>query len=390
MVNIGKFQEVLEKNFNIKEWESKVQDERKQPIILPGTIFKLGMEMVLFGQKSLLEVDEFGEKEWFLAWHKSHRKKVASDTTMERSLEGFNIKILQEILAEAYESLGNLKASYKVLPSGKMRRVGIVDGSDFGGFRGVVFTIAGMVNSPLDIEPYSLGKELEAARNVISRVKARFGRGCVDITLKDGLHMSRDNILHCKEELGSEVFIKTKEETLDIVEDARGLFFRGEPEIGDGIERVEGVDSTRKIEYRITACAGFRWQDIPYEFKVAHVWERKIKPIKGRPEIEEFWAITTDTSLSAEDMRELAHFRWEIENNTFKRLNSLVGSKRGYIRNEKVKRALLLIWFVGLILLGFCIMMRKLQGKKKAKETWRVVVRAWHDFVLLSWKNDTS
>jgi hypothetical protein len=164
MINISKFKKILERNFNMKGWESKVQDERKQPIILPGTIFKLGMEMVLFGQKSLLE--------------------------MERSLEGFDIKILQEILAEAYESLGNLKASYKVLPSGQMRRVGIVDGSDFGGFRGVVFTIAGMVNSPLDIEPYSLGKELKAARNLLSRIKARFfGKGCEDIILEDGLYI---------------------------------------------------------------------------------------------------------------------------------------------------------------------------------------------------------
>jgi len=61
MINIGNFWEILEKNFPIKKWEKKVQDKRKRPIILTGTIFKLGMVMVPFGQKSILEVDEFGE-----------------------------------------------------------------------------------------------------------------------------------------------------------------------------------------------------------------------------------------------------------------------------------------------------------------------------------------
>lgn len=390
MINIGKFKQILEENFPIKKWERKLHDKRKRPIIPAGTIFKLAREMVFLGQRSLLSVDEFGKKGWALKWHKSKRKDVASDTTMERSLEGFEIEELREILRESYECLGNMGGSYKILPSGKRMKVGIVDGSDFGGFRSVVFTIGGLVNSPLDLEPYSMGKELNSTKILLSRVKTRFGRGCVDIILEDGLHLTKDNILQCKTELGTEVLLKTKEENLSIIQDARGLFFRGEAEIDDGIERVEGIDTTRMVEYRITACAGFRWQDIPFEFKVAHVFERKIKPIKGRPDVEEFWVVTTDTSLSAEDIRELAHFRWEIENNTFKRLNFLVGSKRSYIRNANVKKVLLLIWFIGLILFGFCMMMRKLEGEKRPKETLRTMVEAWYDFVILLWKNSSS
>jgi len=49
------------------------------------------------------------------------------------------------------------------------------------------------------------------------------------------------------------------------------FFFRGKSELRDGIERVEWVDTTRMVEYRITACGAFRCQDIPFEFKVAYV-----------------------------------------------------------------------------------------------------------------------
>ncbi|MGD1017986.1 MAG: hypothetical protein ABSA12_01575 [Verrucomicrobiia bacterium] len=42
----------------------------------------------------------------------------------------------------------------------------------------------------------------------------------------------------------------------------------------------------------------------------------------------EFWVLTTDESLRAAEMRELAHARWAIENNGFKHSNAVVGSKR--------------------------------------------------------------
>lgn len=376
MVSIGNLNKTLKGKFPLLEWQKKVEDKRKRPIIPTGTIFKLVMEMVFFGQKSLLAVDEFGENPGILKWYRSKRDKVASDTTIERSLEGFNIEVLRGILGEAYESLGHLKASFKSLPSGKEMRVGIVDGSDFGGFLATVFTVSGLVNCPLDLEIYRKGKELEAAKNLLSRVKTRLGEDDVDIILGDALYLTKG------QELRSEVLIKTREESLNIIEDAKGLFFRLESELGDGIERVEGVDEKRLVEYQITACGGFKWQDLPYTFKVAHVVERRIKPIKGRSEIEKFWVITTNLSLSAEDMRELAYSRWEIENNVFKRLNSLVGSKRRYIRKIKVKEALLLIWFLGLILFVFVMMMRKLRGEQKAKDTWRKLVTKWYNFVI--------
>lgn len=384
-MNIGKATKFLEEKFHLKEWKKKVQDERKRPIISPGVIFKLVREMVFLGQKSLLSVDKFNRSTEVLNWYgKKGKKMVVSDTTMTLSLGGFNCEKLREILKDAYRVSEKEGTSAMTLPSGKKLRIGIVDGSKLGGIMGSVLMVPGIVNAPLDVERYTMGKELEATKIVLNRTVKRFGKGFVNIILGDALYLTTNHISQCREHLGSEVLIKTENECLDIIKDARGLFFGAEGKIGDGIEQLKGLDITRSIEYEIIACSDFRWQELPYEFKIAHVREKKLKPIKGRSEIKEFWIVTTDVNLSGEDMRELYHIRWEIENNVFKRLNSLVKSKRGYIRNPKVKEALLLIWFVGLILLGFYIMWQNLREKKEsAKKGWnRIIQEFWLTFYL--------
>ncbi len=375
MINIGKFNQLLEEKFPIKGWKKEVKDNRKRPIISPGTIFKLVSETVIFEQQNLLEVDNFARTPVALNWHQSNRQMVASDTTIERSLEGFNCEVVRKILKDAHLVLEKERTGGIILPSGRRLRFGIVDGSEFGGFPASVLTITGMVNAPVDIELYSKGKELAGTRNLLQRAGKRFGKGFVDIIGGDGLYITKDHLLQCKEELGCDALIKTKEERLTIIQDAKGLFFGMEPEAGDGIERIEGVDINRHLKYQVIATAGFSWQDIPFKLKVAYVREEILKPIKGRPDVEEFWVITTDESLTAEDMRELAHKRWEIENNVFKRLNGLVKSKRRNTHKARVKEAFLLIWFVGLILLGFYIMWRRLLGQNKPRQTWKAIAR---------------
>lgn len=373
-MNIGKFNQLLEEKFPLKEWDKKVEDERKRPIIPPGTIFKSVREMVPFAQESLLKVDGINRLPQMLKWHKSKRSMVASDTTIERSLSGFNREKIREILGETYEILNEEKISGIVLPSGKELKTGIVDGSELGGFLFSVLLIPGMVNAPVDVDLYSQGKELEASRNILNRAKDRFGEGFVDLIIGDALYRKKF-LLECKQDLGCDALFMTEDKSLTIIQDAMGLFFGTEPAGDDGIERIEGVDTSRNIHYKIIAAGGFIWEDFPFELKVAYVWEEHLKPKKGRPEVEEFWVVTTRVSLSGEDMRELKHHRWEIENNVFKRLNALVKSKRRNTHKAKVKEVFLLMWFVGLILLGYYMMWRKLLGESKSKETWVLITQ---------------
>jgi hypothetical protein len=37
---------------------------------------------------------------------------------------------------------------------------------------------------------------------------------------------------------------------------------------------------------------------------------------------EDFWVLSTDENFTGEQLRELGHIRWRIENNGFKQLNT--------------------------------------------------------------------
>ncbi len=332
------------------------------------------MEMIPLGQKSLLRVDQIARTDGFKRWHKSERKMVASDSTIERSLKGFDLFPVRGMLKEIYRKLRDEKTLETKLQSGRKLIVGITDGSGFGKFMGCVLAIAGKINIAVDVELYRRGKELEASRNVLSRSGKQLGRGFVNIVVGDGLYITKENIKQCKEELGCDVLIKTGEERLAIIGDARGLFFGRKAHRHDNIERMEGIDYERSVKYKITACGDFQWQDIPYNLKVAYVEEEKLKPKPGEKKTESFWVVTTDESLTGEEMRELAHLRWQIENNVFRRLNGLVRSKRCYTHNRHVRESLLLIWFVGFALFGYYLMEEGLKNLslkfKGMKKTW--------------------
>lgn len=374
-MNIGKYREFCEEKFGLRRSLGKIRDSRKRPQIPLATVLRSVMDMVAMGQRSLLEVDQCGRDDSFKAWHGSRRRMVASDTTIERTLEGIDLSEVREMLygtVRCAEAGGLLRA---VLPSGRAVRVGIVDGSDFGGFEGCVFALGRV---PVDVEMHTRGKELNAACRLLSRVGHAFGKDFVDVVVGDGLYMSRHHIRQCKEELHCDALIKTTEERLTVIEDAKGLFAKpfGPRE---GVERIEGVDVERKVKYMVTAAGGFEWDGLPYRLKVARVEEEKLKPRGGKGKFEVFWTVTTDETLSGEEMRELAHLRWVIENDVFKRLNELVGSKRGFLRNARVKEAMLLLWFAALVMLRSYLadpglaMVRKAYAAVKA--TWKFVTR---------------
>ena len=56
--------------------------------------------------------------------------------------------------------------------------------------------------------------------------------------------------------------------------------------------------------------------------------------------------LTSLEELTAEQMRELAHWRWDIENNGFKSLNTLVHTKHLYAHDLHAAEAMTLILFI--------------------------------------------
>jgi len=123
---------------------------------------------------------------------------------------------------------------------------------------------------------------------------------------------------------------------------------------------------------------GLEWQGLTLTVARVQEWELDVKT--GLVERTEFHVLTTATGLTGEDLRELAHLRWEIENNIFKRLNFLVGSKRPWSRKPKVMKMFLRAWMIGLTLLGAYLFEL---GWNELKTTWEAMKKTWSCVIRL-------
>jgi hypothetical protein len=200
-----------------------------------------------------------------------------------------------------------------------------------------------------------------------------------------GLYMTVEDLQWCKEVGGCHGLVKTTDERLTVMTDAKGIF--ANPDLfGQDIERYEGIDVERGVSYTIQAAKGFTWQGL--SLKVALVIETALKPRADRPEQTSFWVITTDESLSGKDMREVAHLRWHIENRTFRRLSQLVGSKRRLTKNRHVREVLLGLWFIGLNILGLLWGWMRPEVWPKiyqtAKKTWLWLAKMFEREVIVA------
>lgn len=75
---------------------------------------------------------------------------------------------------------------------------------------------------------------------------------------------------------------------------------------------------------------------------VAHIKESYIKEKKQ----EDYWVLCTDESLNGEQLRELSHLRWSIENNGFKQLNAQTNCDHVYTHDGHSFLALMLLIFI--------------------------------------------
>jgi len=344
-MKIDKIRRFDKKNFGLFEKFQQVPDNRKRPAIPMSTILQGGMDMSLLGFSSMLELDQHNRTLPFKYLYGSEREMVFSDSTMARMLEQVPRKMMRDMLYHCYGIVERKDWNQTILPSGRSVKVGIVDGSGLGQLMTSVLVVSGAANWVVDFEVMEgRGHELNASRRLLARALSQLGQGFVSHLLYDGLMMVQDDFEYCLNTLGCHLVVKTREKGLNLITEAREIFSREDP----AIEVVKGTDLERNFEYEIKTTGGFKWNKLPFNFKVAQVEVKHLKPsAKKRSEDELFWVVTTDESLGAQDMRSLAHQRWQIENNVFKEMNGLVGTKNRYIRNENTKWCLLCLWFLG-------------------------------------------
>ncbi len=371
-MNIDAYKKYCTEIFRMETWDGKIRDKRKRPVIKSDQIFQGICQMPVLGQDSFLSWDEYARTSEARKWHGSDRAMVASDSSLERIAGGLERRGIEEIGYEVTDKADEQALWDLKLPSGKKLRFGIVDGHHAGGIWASVLAISGKVTGVVDLERYrNRGCELEASRSVLKRAFGKLGKGFFGIVGTDGLYATKEDFQLCLDQ-GSDLLVKTDEEALTVIQDAKHLFHVQNASKLEGIFQQKGYDPKRDVDYEVMWAEGFEWQG--HRLSVAWVQEWALNPKTGVVERTEFYVLTTATGLVGEDLRELAHWRWEIENNIFKRLNHLIGSKRTWSHKPKVMETLLRIWMIGLTLLGAYLFEH---GWKQFKETWQTMKSTW-------------
>jgi hypothetical protein len=353
-VKLWAIQHFAEASYKMSYWASKQKDRaRKKPRILASTIYGVIVYQAVLGKGSLLQEDQWLRTPEAKVLHKSKRAMVVSDTTLILALGSWENEPTREALYARHLHLRDQGHASVVLSTGRKIKLGIVDGTQQGVLGTSVLAIAGNVYHLLDVEPSpGRGHELKTSRRLLLRATERLGEGFVTHVVYDGLAADRIDLALVHRRVGAHLVVKTQEEGLVIIKKAKAAWesLPSETLRQAGVEIVSGFDQEREFDYTVYAQGGIHWEGLKEPLKLAWVKEKHHKG-KYKDQTLTFWVITTDESLTAMECREIAHDRWAIETNGFKELNEQVGSKKRYIKNLKVKEALVLIWGLGMSLL---------------------------------------
>lgn len=337
---------------------------REKPVISAGTIFEAMVYRPVIGAQSLLQLDQKGRFAFLKALVGSDRTMVVSDTTMSRALSEWDLGPTRMASYATHVCLRENGLAKKVLSSGRKVCLAVVDGTDFGGHLMSVLGFAGGIYQAVDLEPSDgRGHELITSRALLLRAAENLGYGFATHVLYDGLMADRPDFRFVRKALKSHLVVKTSEETLEIIASSKEVWTKlPEAQLRRyGVEIARGVDAVRGVKYEVHAQGGIIWKGLELPLKLAWVKETHLKG-KYKGQTFEFWVMTTDETLSAEELREIAHKRWAIENNGFKELNELLGSKDAYLKDPKAKQAMMLMGFLGMALLNaFKVFLETLQ-----------------------------
>jgi len=349
------FRRFAEERYKINYWASVQQDAaRKNPDVSAGLIFKGLLHQASLGLDSLLRLDQMGRTQEMRKLLGSSRKIAAgSDTTVLRALAQWDMEPTREAAYSNHIRLKHQGLAKTTLSTGKKVLLAIMDGSSFGGFDFSVLAMAGGIAHVLDLEASpGRGHELKTSRNLIKRAIGNLGKGFATHLLYDGLMACKADFSRARRYWGLHLLVKTSEQSLEIIQSSKEVWSALSPRDlkKAGVETISGVDAKKSVRYEVMAQSGIPWVGSALKFNVAWVKETHLKG-KTKDQTFEFWVLTTDETLSAAELREIAHNRWSIENQQFKETNEQVKSKRAYIKNKTVKEALLRIWFLGMTLL---------------------------------------
>jgi len=344
-------------------------DIRKNPSIRLRTILMSLFLMPFFGISSLLSNDREARTERYKRLFGCQRKMVGSDSTFARVVKWLKPQEAQAFLLSflpKFERHDYLRQ--RLSPKGKLRRLGILDGSHMGGHWLVSLCLPGLINYPLMVRRCeSQGEELGVARQMMQAAAGILGKLRVQLWLLDALYFNRNTIQIAREQKAHVLFKFKAAEFREVSQAAQNLF-----QYYGGDEEHSGWDRERQCRWKVRKTID-RFAGYPVQV----VELKEYYPKRKREKHSSCWIVSTDLDLSLEELREAAHQRWQIENNVFKRISHLAGTKRFYFKDPRQFFNLLHLFFAAVAVLD-CILAllrahRRLFEALRAgiKDTWR-------------------
>jgi hypothetical protein len=235
------------------------------------------------------------------------------------------------------------------------------------------FVLSGKTEYPLVIENCEKrGKELPVSKVLLDKAQILLGDNFPQLMLFDALYFNENSFKRVREK-GAHILIKCKEpEFREVLKNAR-FIFDAKGEVTDQVTSADGFDSGRTCTWKIEITSG---DFAGYPIQIAHLIEDYPLSNEDKSHIE-CWIVTTDFTLSPNEIREIAHLRWHIENNVFKRLSHLVGTKTFYFRDPKPFFNLIRLMFLALAMYDILIYSLRSSPKffnkirKGIKPTWK-------------------
>jgi len=326
---------------------TRFTDIRKRPQIRLQAILMSLFAMPLFGRRSLLSNDRHARTSHYKKLFGCERKMVASDSTFARVLKWLYPQQVKQFLLgflQRFEQHDLLRK--RLSPKGKLRRLGILDGSFMGSHWMVTLCLAGKIDYPVMVERYhKRGQELPTALKMMKEAAKVLGKLCPQLWLLDALYFTKTTIAIARRQHAHLLFKFKNADYRSVTADASNLF-----QHFGGDEELRGWDRDRGCRWRVRktldSYAG-------YPVQVVELTETYPKRKRDRTVIS--WIVTTDLQLPLEEVREAAHQRWRIENGIFKRISHLAGTKTFYFKDHRQFFNLLRLFFAAIAVLD-CIM----------------------------------
>lgn len=364
----------LKENAHLIEKINQFTDIRKNPQIKLNHIVLSVLLMPFYSLTSLLSLDRLSRKQTFRKLFGCTRKMVASDSTVNRAMRWLKEKEIEEFQRSfLYLFEQELLSRIQLMPKGKYRRIGIVDGSQMGGHFPVALCLSGKTDYPaMVMDAHKRGKELTTAKLLVSQAATVLKGSFPDLFLFDSLYFNRNTFKQVVRDHKAHLLIKSNEpEFREVLSDAR-FVFENKKDLKVPVVEKHGFDNIRMCSWKMEITSG---EFAGYPLQIAHLVEDY--PKRKNNQHSECWISTTDLSLTPDEIREAAHLRWHIENNGFKRLSHHAGTKRFYFKDPKPFFTMLRIFCAAISLLGILlqILKRKALLFKKVlsgiKPTWK-------------------